>query len=99
MLINATAKITLLHCCGSITTGSFELGSAPTAQVHIAAHNIFQCYKCQMPLTIMHLMSKSGILVPSLHELSPHFMKLKLNKEYTIKRTQSVWHILSNNVT
>lgn len=45
-----------------------------------------------MWIDILHLMSKPGILVPSLHELPPDLMKLESNKEHSIKSTKCLEH-------
>jgi hypothetical protein len=134
-----TTKITLLSCCGSITTGNSEqqqglllqpkhiklmghvifartivlVGGIQTevcnlaavqackslnlrkqvktkscVSPHIAARNILSTY-CQVWLNVLHLMSKSGILVPSFHELSPHLMKLDSSGKQTIRKIKT----------
>lgn len=126
-----TTKITLLSCCGSITTGDSEqqqrlllqpkhiklmghvifartivlVGGIQTEVCNLAAvqackslnlrkqvktkscvsRNILSTY-CQVWLNVLHLMSKSGILVPSFHELSPHLMKLNSNESKQLER-------------
>jgi len=139
-----TTKITLLSCCGSITTGNSKQQQGLLLQpkhIKLVGHVIFartivlvggiqtevcnlaavqackslnlrkqvktkSCVSphiaarnCQVWLNVLHLMSKSGILVPSLHELSPHLMKLNSNGKQTIRKIKSAGNKFSSRVT